>query len=155
MSTPGRIRLCEYRAEWLDELILMWRASFEGGVGVVDPHPIDEQQNYFLSQVLPHNSVRVAFVGQELVGFVAASKESISQLYVRVGFQRNGIGTELLEWAKSQSAGTLWLYAFARNHGACSFYERMGFVQIAKGFEPMWQLEDVKYQWPAPTKTAT
>jgi ribosomal protein S18 acetylase RimI-like enzyme len=74
-------------------------------------------------------------------------RKSISQLYVSVGFQRNGIGTELLEWAKSQSAGTLRLYAFARNHGACSFYERMGFVQIAKGFEPMWQLEDVQYLW--------
>jgi hypothetical protein len=53
----------------------------------------------------------------------------------------------LLSWAKSQSAGSLWLYTFARNEAARSFYERSGFVAIEHGFEPQWQLEDVKYSW--------
>lgn len=133
----------------LDELVAMWRASFEAGVGVKDPHPLDEQRRFFLDQVLPCNEVRLALAGDEMVGFIAASRESISQLYVRVGCQRRGIGTRMLDWAKSQSAGRLWLYTFQRNHGACAFYERHGFVPVERGFEPLWRLEDVRYEWSA------
>jgi ribosomal protein S18 acetylase RimI-like enzyme len=85
----------------------------------------------------------------QLVGFVASSTDSIAQLYVRVGFQRQGIGTRLLAWAKSQSSGSLWLHTFAQNQGARAFYERNGFVAVGYGFEPVWQLEDVKYRWRA------
>ena len=131
----------------LPELLRMWRASFEAGVGVVDPHPIAEQEHYFVQRVLPHHSVRIAWAGRELVGFVAASPQVVAQLYVRAGLQRRGIGTQLLEWAKAQSDGSLSLYTFARNAVARAFYERHGFVAVAHGFEPTWQLEDVQYRW--------
>lgn len=127
----------------------MWRESFEAGVGVRDPHPLEEQQQYFLREVLPRNDVRLAFLDAQLVGFVAASSDSIAQLYVRIGFQRQGIGSMLLAWAKSRSSGSLSLYTFAQNRGARAFYERSGFVAVEYGFEPVWQLEDIKYQWRA------
>jgi len=149
------ISLEEYRPARLTELIAMWRASFEFGVGVIDPHPFYVQRQYFLEHVLPQHTVRVALRGANLVGFVAASKESISQLYVRVGHQRQGIGCALLAWAKAQSQGSLWLFTFARNVGARSFYEKNGFVASANGFEPAWQLEDIKYQWVATAQNAT
>jgi GNAT superfamily N-acetyltransferase len=110
--------LAEFDARRLDELVPMWRASFEAGVGIIDPHPLAEQRQYFLSEVLPHNQVRFALLAGELVGFVAATEESVAQLYVRVGFQRRGIGAQLLAWAKAQSDGSLWLYTFAQNAGA-------------------------------------
>ena len=147
MTIDKPIALVDYRAAWLDELVPMWRASFEAGVGVTDPNPLERQRQYFLADVLPNNVVRLAMRGEELVGFLAASSESIAQLYVRVGFHRQGIGTQMLEWAKSESAGSLWLYTFQRNHGACAFYERHGFTAVERGFEPTWQLEDVKYRW--------
>jgi ribosomal protein S18 acetylase RimI-like enzyme len=143
--------LADFDVTRLDELIVMWRASFEAGVGVVDPHPIADQRRYFVDEVLPRNAVRVAFVSGELAGFVAASRESVAQLYVRVGLQQQGVGTRLLDWAKSNSGGSLWLYTFARNGVARAFYEKNGFAAVAHGFEPFWQLEDVKYEW-APGK---
>jgi GrpB-like predicted nucleotidyltransferase (UPF0157 family)/GNAT superfamily N-acetyltransferase len=139
--------LADFDAERTGELVRMWRDSFEAGVGVTDPHPIAEQLQYFVDQVLPRHAIRQALVGDELAGFVAASSESVSQLYVHVRFQRRGIGTMLLDWAKRQSCGSLWLYTFARNSGARSFYEHHGFVAVAEGFEPTWQLDDVRYQW--------
>ena len=132
----------------------MWRASFETGVGIADPHPLSEQRRYFLTEVLPRNTVRLAVQANALVGFVAASAESVAQLYVRVECQRRGVGTQLLDWAKQHSSGTLWLYTFARNRGARAFYERSGFVAIAHGFEPVWQLADVKYEWAMTTRNA-
>lgn len=146
--TPDRIALSEFSDDWLQELIPMWRASFEDAVGIRDPHPLESQRKYFISEVLPRNSIRLAIEDGRLIGFVAASRESIAQLYVRIGFQHRGIGTQLLNWAKSQSAGTLWLFTFRRNLRACLFYEKHGFVAVAHGFEPFWQLEDVKYAWP-------
>ena len=110
--------------------------------------------NTFLSEVLPRNEVCLAIHANALVGFIAASAESVAQLYVRVGCQRRGIGTQLLAWAKERSIGHLWLFTFARNLGARAFYERNGFVAIAHGFEPMWQLEDIKYQWKVGTHNA-
>lgn len=149
-SQIANVTLAEYQPHWLDELVVMWRESFEAAVGVTDPHPLEEQQQHFVNVVLPQHAVRLALVNGKVVGFVAASPESISQLYIRVGYQRQGIGSMLLEWARNRSSGSLWLYTFARNHGACAFYERSGFVVVETGFEPMWQLEDVKYQWTRP-----
>jgi ribosomal protein S18 acetylase RimI-like enzyme len=91
--------------------------------------------------------VCVARLDGEIAGFVAASRESIAQLYVWIGHQHRGIGTQLLDWAKQQSGGSLWLYTFAQNRRACAFYERNGFVAVARGFEPNWRLADVRYEW--------
>ena len=140
-------RLVAFDPQRVDDLVAMWRASFERAVGIVDPHPLAEQRDYLLREVLPRNDVRLALLEDELVGFVAASVESIAQLYVRIGFQRRGIGTQMVDWAKQRSAGSLWLYTFARNLGARAFYEQQGFVIIAHGFEPTWKLADVKYRW--------
>jgi ribosomal protein S18 acetylase RimI-like enzyme len=134
-----------------DELVAMWRASFEDGVGIVDPNPIEGLKQYFLEEVVPNNDVRVALLGREIVGFVAITPESVSHLYVRIGFQRTGLGTSMLEWAKDQSNGTLWLYTFAQNARACAFYERSGFRDIAHGYAEPWPgatpLEDVRFEW--------
>lgn len=97
--------------------------------------------------MLPKHTVKLAMRDGLLVGFVAASSDSVAQLYVRVGHFRKGIGSQLLDWAKPQSGGSLWLYTFARNQRARLFYECHGFRVAAFGFEPTWQLDDVRYEW--------
>jgi len=147
------VDLAPLRPEQADELVRMWRASFEHGVGVSDPHSLAQQRRYLLTELLPNNAVRVAHSNGHLLGFVAATRESITHLYVRVGHFGRGIGTTMLEWAKEQSDGSLWLYTYARNTAARRFYEAHGFKAVAYGVEPVWQLEDVKYEWsrrPAP-----
>lgn len=44
--------------------------------------------------------MRIALDGPALVGFVAATSTRIHQLYVRVGSQRRGVGTALLDRVK-------------------------------------------------------
>jgi hypothetical protein len=104
-ETPAA--LAEYTPSCQEALVRMWRESFEFGVGITDPHPIAQQAAYFETEILPKNSVRLALLAGQLVGFVAASGESVAQLHVRVGFHRLGIGSQLLNWAKNQSIGTL------------------------------------------------
>ena len=141
------VRLEPLVDEDVKELVLMWRESFEWGVGIEDPHPLEEQERMLRTSVIPNNAVRVAFLDSRMVGFVAASASSVSQLYVRKGFHRRGIGSRLLDWAKGQSGGSLWLYTFEQNTGARAFYERHGFRIVARGHEPNWKLNDLRYEW--------
>jgi ribosomal protein S18 acetylase RimI-like enzyme len=146
------IHLSPFEPAIADELVRMWRAAFEFGVGVLDPNPIEAQRAYLFEHVLPEHELRLAFEGERLVGFVASNAESVAQLHVRVGCHGRGIGSELLNAAKAASAGSLWLYTFARNARARRFYGYHGFVPVAFGFEPTWQLDDVKYRWQAPAR---
>jgi ribosomal protein S18 acetylase RimI-like enzyme len=142
------------RARDTVELVGMWRASFEWGVGVTDPHPVDEQTAFLLDHVMPSHRVLVAHDDSGIVGFVAATEDSVGQLYVRIDRIGRGIGSALLHSAQEQSSGHLWLYTFARNNRALAFYTRHGFAEVARGFEPTWQLEDVRMEWTRPAAPA-
>lgn len=98
--------LVDFTSARADALVALWRHSFEEAVGMEDPHPVAEQRNYLETEVLPRNKVKVLVDESGVVGFVAASPESIAQLY-----------------------------------------ERHGFIAVARGFEPEWNLEDVRYEW--------
>lgn len=148
--TAAPVHYREFRMSDLDALVPLWRASFEHGVGIVDPHPLEEQRQYFLDEVLPTYAVRVATRGERLVGFIAASPEVVAQLYVCVDDLRLGVGTRLLRWAQERSSGSLWLFTFACNEHAQAFYEKHGFVVTDRGFEEAWQLADLRYEWVRP-----
>jgi ribosomal protein S18 acetylase RimI-like enzyme len=71
----------------------------------------------------------------------------VVQLYVDVDHLGQGIGTQLLALAKANSGGRLWLYTFVTNQSAQRFYERHGFSVVERGFEPVMQLGDLRYEW--------
>ena len=141
------LRIEGYRSDDAIEVVQLWRTSFEHGVGITDPHPIKDQLDHFLLDVVPTNEVRVAREGESIVGFVAFTAESITHLYVKVPCIGRGIGTRLLDLAKAECAGSLWLYAFAQNRHARRFYEHHGFREIERESENMWKLEAIKYRW--------
>ncbi|MEM7166786.1 MAG: GNAT family N-acetyltransferase [Planctomycetota bacterium] len=143
----GSVRFVEFQRDQLDELIVMWRRSFETALDIVDPHPIADQKEYFEERLLGAYDVRVALSGEQVVGFIAASAAAVAQLYIHVDYQGQGIGSQLLDWAKARSDGSLWLYTFERNRRAQRFYEQRGFRVTARGFEEDWQLEDIRYEW--------
>jgi ribosomal protein S18 acetylase RimI-like enzyme len=131
-----------------DSALWLWRKSFEHGVGVQDPDPtIDGIRGYFQAEVQPKSTVRVAKINEAVVGVLASDRESVSALYVRVDYIGQGIGSRLIDIAKTESSGSLWLFTFARNTNARRFYARHGFIEIAYGYEPFWQLDDVKLRW--------
>jgi ribosomal protein S18 acetylase RimI-like enzyme len=141
------LRFVPFELAMADVLVPMWREAFEQGVGIMDPNPLEAQRAYLLGRVLPEHAVTVALEDERIVAFLASNAESVSQLHVRVGWQGRGIGRELLRRATAASTGSLWLYTFARNARARRFYERNGFIAVAFGFEPVWQLDDVRYEW--------
>ena len=63
MNLPPNLLITGYAEERALELVKMWRASFERGVGVVDPHPLEEQLAYLQREVAPANQVLLAVDG--------------------------------------------------------------------------------------------
>lgn len=144
---PDLVELTPYRPEFRASLVALWRASFARGVGAPVPNPVDEHLRYLDEHVLVETSVQLALRDGELVGFGAFTPDSVMQLYVHVDHLGQRIGTRLLDHAKAASAGKLWLYTFVTNTNAQRFYERRGFAIVERGFEPVMQLGDLRYEW--------
>ena len=145
MPTP--VELVPYRPEYRDTLVDLWRASFERGVGHPVPNSVADHRQFFDEHMLTETRVHLALRDATLVGFGAFTPDSVVQLYVHVDQLGQGIGTRLLEFAKANSSGKLWLYTFVTNHAAQRFYERHGFDIVERGFEPVMQLGDLRYEW--------
>lgn len=143
----SKLEIVDYTPRHMPTLIPMWRKSFEEALGITDPHPIKDQIDYFIHEILPNYTVKVVEKDRSAVGFIAANKECLSQLYLEKSIQRKSVGKRLLDWAKENSNERLWLYAFDRNEGAKAFYESQGFIIESRGFEEHWQLADIKYVW--------
>jgi diamine N-acetyltransferase len=63
-----------------------------------------------------------------------APQAKLARLYVQPGSQSRGVGVQLLTAATAAAAAhgvkTLWLTAWAGNHGALRFYAREGFRDV-------------------------
>lgn len=148
---PIELELDDYSSIYGVELVKMWRNSFEKAVGVIDPHTLNEQLAYLEGKLVSENHVTVVLdkATSTVVGFLASTPDTITQLYIHIDYQNLGIGSILIELAKSQSRGLLRLFTFKANKNAQRFYERHGFRIVGYGFEKEWGLEDIEYEWAA------
>lgn len=112
-------------------------------------HTDAETREWVASIVLPNQDVWVAEADGEVVGYVSLEGDELNDLYVRPGWQGQGIGGTMLAKAKSISPGELALWAFQRNTGARRFYERHGFalVELTDGTGNEEREPDARYRW--------
>ena len=143
------IEIVDYSPRHGPELVRMWRASFEHGIGITDPHPLEDQLRALEEKIVPQHRVLLVLDTRTatVIGFLAYTSESVSHLYVHIDHQNKGIGSMLLDIAKSDSRGVLRLFTLEANTRAQRFYERHGFKIIHRGFEEFWQLADIEYEW--------
>lgn len=161
MAQTAHIERIAYRPELARETLTMWRLAFQRAMGLPEQNDPQEVagQLQFLQQI-PPNTIQLAFDhrAQAVVGFFVQAGEEIEQLYVHPSHQGLGIGYEFVQLAKQRSSERVSLYTFAANTSAHAFYERQGFVEIARGqataADNPWatdaaQLADIRYQWRA------
>ena len=95
-------------------------------------------------------------VSGELIGLMVQEGRELEHLYVHVDWQVAGIGSMLLNSAKSASPEGLELYVFQRNKGAQAFYLAHGFSEVRRGSAALednpWadsrdQLADIRLRW--------
>jgi GNAT superfamily N-acetyltransferase len=109
----------------------------------------DEEVTAWVRDVLMlTREVWVADSGQAILAVMALSNGGIDQLYVDAAWTRCGIGSVLVDHAKATSTGCIDLWTFASNAGAQRFYERHGFVEIARTDGDNEEGEpDIRYRW--------
>ncbi len=102
----------------------------------------------FCGRMIDLGWVTVVELQGRVAGFLALNDDEVQSLYLAAEARGQGIGRRLLDHAKAQRP-TLSLYAFQANHPACRFYERNGFVEVARGdgSENDENLPDIKYVW--------
>ena len=101
----------------------------------------------FADRLIAENWVYV-FERTEIEAFIAGQGSDIHALYVSSQAQGHGIGTTLLNHAKSQNE-TLELWTFQSNLRAQQFYSSHGFFEISRtdGRGNDEKLPDIHLKW--------
>jgi ribosomal protein S18 acetylase RimI-like enzyme len=90
----------------------------------------EAEDRSFFAGVIEDSEVLVVRREEGVVGFLARKDDLVEHLYVRPEAQRAGIGSALLEDAKTRHPSGLQLWVFQRNQGARAFYAGQGFVEV-------------------------
>jgi GNAT superfamily N-acetyltransferase len=115
----------------------------------------EAEDRQFFAGVIADCYVLVVRREGEPIAFLALKADMVEHLYVRPEAQRAGIGSALLEAAKSRRPSGLRLWTFQRNHGARAFYAHHAFeeVELTDGSANEEHEPDVLLSWvPATTR---
>lgn len=96
-------------------------------------HDLDEIVTWMTSVLLPRGSSWVWTHDDAPVAWLDVHDGWVDQLYCARGVTGQGIGSRLLDHAKSLFPQTLQLYTFQVNVGAIRFYQRHGFTEVKRG----------------------
>jgi len=131
----------------LKETVRMWRASYEGALGIRSLHSIQDQE-YFLENILAKHQLWVAENDSlAIVGFMALSENWLDQLYLAENVQGQGLGSEFMAIAKRDRT-SLTLYTFEKNTQARQFYAKHGFAELkVGGLDNEEKMADVLMEW--------
>jgi len=133
-----------------DAIAAVYLASFTATYRFPLAHSDEQVRRWIAEVLLPTEEVWVVTdPDQAAVAMMALSSEMLDQLYVAPGWTGRGIGSRLIELAKSRRPGGLDLYTFQVNPGARRFYERHGFVEVARGdgSDNEEGQPDLRYAW--------
>jgi GNAT superfamily N-acetyltransferase len=96
-------------------------------------HSAAEDRRFVAEQVLgASDEVLVVRRDERPVAFLALRGAMVEHLYVEPSAQRAGIGSVLLDAAKSRRPAGLRLWVFQRNEDARAFYARHGFAELER-----------------------
>jgi GNAT superfamily N-acetyltransferase len=146
----GRVALRRARqgeAEAAGEL--MWRVR-EQSTGPIPPqiHSLEETRVWMRDQFATHEAWVGDFRGELVALMLLRPPDWLGHLYIDSSFTARGLGSRLVEIAKSQYPRGLQLWTFQSNAGARRFYERLGFTAVAwTDGDNEEGAPDVRYEW--------
>ncbi|HUP85674.1 MAG TPA: GNAT family N-acetyltransferase [Acidimicrobiales bacterium] len=111
-------------------------------------HADDDVRAFVRNRMIPEREAWVAVDGGAVVGLLVLDGDDIDQLYLEPSRVGEGIGSRMIDLAKSERPAGLELWAFQSNVRALAFYERHGFV--AEGWSDGDNEErepDVRLRW--------
>ena len=153
------VQCVEYRPEYGLEVVKLWRRSFQRAMGLPEQDRFEELSGHldFFAGLDPaHHRLLMETDASRIVAFMSLAPGYLEHLYVDVEWQGRGLGTRLLNEAKTDAGAGIELHTFQLNTGAQAFYLSQGFREIERGFaaaaDNPWatsaaQLADIRYRW--------
>ena len=146
-----QISVRPYRPSELAEVVSMWRASKRAAfpyVEVQQLYTLENDTDYFRNVIAAECEVWLAVDEDQIAGLLALRGNLVDQLFVRLGAQRQGVGSALLAKARERYPDGLRAYTFQKNSPARSFFEKHGFEVVRAGLSPPPENEpDLEYVW--------
>ena len=127
--TRRAVALRRYRAEDNQALSDIWLRASARAHSFFTREQLAEQQKRVSEVYLPNAETWVASEGADLLGFIGLIDDFIGGLFVDPQHQGHGVGRTLVTHAMALK-GSLTLEVYARNPGARTFYEQLGFREI-------------------------
>ncbi len=175
MSAPRPWRITPLAAEHCRSLaechIACWREAYRGLIPdhVLDAFDVErraEQWERIRAAVLPPDSVLVALVDDEVVGFAgvravretpATAEREVNAMYVRAAWYGTGLAHELMREVLDTHRDTA-LWVFEENPRARAFYRKYGFeldgARRAERFSPSIEVRMVRRADAGPAQSA-
>jgi GNAT superfamily N-acetyltransferase len=149
-ATPRRAGI-EDAGAVADVLIHSRRAA----VGAIPAavHTDAEVREWIRDVVIPDREVwLVEDADGQPLGVLVLDEDWVDQLYVVPACVGMGLGSRLIQLAKSRRPAGLQLWTFASNTAAQRFYHRHGFVvaETTDGFDNEEKAPDIRFVWPKP-----
>ena len=137
--------------EELPAVIDVWYQSLSDSLHWLRPEQRSSEADYrafFRNVVAKSCELWVAERNGRILGVLAMQVDTVGRLYVDTPAQGKGVGSALLDRAKSLSPEGLRLVTLKRNEQARRFYERHDFAAYNHGRSPAPENEPtVWYRW--------
>ncbi len=112
-----------------EEILKVWYNASKIAHSFISEEMLVEQQKEIRNKYLPIAETWVAEENKIICGFISLIDHYVGGLFINLQYQGNGIGTALIEMAKTEK-GVLTVGVYVKNINARAFYEKMGFVPI-------------------------
>ena len=111
----------------IERMIKIWLEASIKAHGFMPPDYWNSKLNDMRNLYLPSSENYVYDDGGELFGFISIYHETIAAIFVLPSRQGEGIGSKLIEFAKSKYR-ELSLTVYKSNTASISFYKKHGFI---------------------------
>lgn len=128
----------------------VWLRSFTAALPTVRRgHDDDAVRAWFAQVVVPTQEAWVAVAGDTVVGLLVLAGGELEQLHLDPAWRGRGLGDRFVALAKRRRPTGLGLWTFQVNEPARRFYQRHGFVEVARtdGRRNEEREPDVRYLW--------
>lgn len=144
------IEIASYKIEDLENIVELWHYTWHQTFPHLHhPQTYVEWKVRFRDEIAVFNTIWTAKIGHEIVGFIAVNqaKRTIEQLFILPKYQNRGVGSLLLQTAKSVCQTGLKLYTLQHNDKARKFYEKHGFKIGETTINPVNGQPSISYYW--------
>lgn len=139
-----------YRAEDEDAVVRLWWNSWHSiRPGLRHPQPFDAWRTRWANEFAFKQEIVVAHDEDTIVGFAAADVSGceLTQIFVDPSRKGEGIGGQLLTWAKQLMPNGFGLHTLTDNRASRAFYEHHGLIPGDTRINRVNGMETVEYRW--------